>query len=150
MNQPILRAGCFFLAMIFSATISGQSYNVNIVSLNNYSTPGDSIEIEINVTSGFTTGNYFQFGLAPLGIQSTSQIVPCATASLTAYSTTGTYTNYIVPGALTPYGSYIVLSQSNSPAIIDTVGYITLGPTLVPQRFKSPLLRLRIIVLENE
>ena len=136
----MLRAGSFFLAMILNATISGQSYNVNFVSLNNYSTPGDSIEIEMNVSSAFATGNYFQFGLAPLGIQSASQIVPCATASLTAYSATGTYTNYLVPGALTPYGSYIVLGQSYFPAIIDTVGYITLGPALVPSTFQESII----------
>lgn len=140
MNKPILRSAAFVIALFISTIAQGQSYNVSLVTSNNYAAPGDSIEFELAINSAFTTGNFFQFGLAPLGIQSASQVLPCSTATVAAYSAVGTYTNYLVPSASTAYGSYMVLAQSYFPAIVDTVGYITIGPQLVTPTFQESII----------
>ena len=135
----LLRSAAIAITILSSAIGYSQSYNVSVVSLNNYVTPGDSLEFELTITSAFSAGNFFQFGLAPLGIQSASQVLSCSTATVAAYSSAGTYTNYLVPSSSTPYGSYIVLAQSYFPSIVDTVGYITLGPELVPPTFQESI-----------
>ena len=141
MSKPIFRATAFLAVLLTSCMLAnGQSYNVNLNSANNYATPGDSIEFELTITSAFSSGNFFQFGLAPLGIQSVSQVLPCSTASVAAYSATGSYTNYLIPSASLAYGSYIVLAQAYFPAIVDTVGYITLGPEIVPSAFQESII----------
>jgi len=139
MNKPKLYLAALFITLFTSVSGYSQSYNVSLVNTNNYATPGDSLEFELTITSVFSAGNFFQFGLAPLGIQSASQVLPCSSATAAAYSSAGTYTNYLVPSASTPYGSYILLAQSYFPAIVDTVGYITLGPALVSPTFQESI-----------
>lgn len=139
MNKPKLHLAAFFITLFTSVLGYGQSYNVSLINANNYAAPGDSLEFELTISSAFSPGNFFQFGLAPLGIQSASQVLPCSTATAAAYSSAGTYTNYLVPSASTPFGSYILLAQSYFPAIVDTVGYITLGPALVSPTFQESI-----------
>lgn len=110
MNKPKLHLAAFFITLFTSVLGYGQSYNVSLINTNNYAAPGDSLEFELTISSAFSAGNFFQFGLAPLGIQSASQVLPCSTATAAAYSSAGTYTNYLVPSASTPFGSYILLS----------------------------------------
>ena len=140
MAKSIHRSAFFLIAFFTSLVSYSQSYDVSLLSTNNYASPGDSVEIEVNITSAFSAGNFFQFGLAPLGIQSASQVLPCSTATVAAYSATGTYSNYLVPSTSTAYGSYIVLAQAYFPAIVDTVGYITIGPQLVTPTFQESII----------
>ena len=82
MFNLLLRSAAIAITILSSAIGYSQSYNVSVVSLNNYVTPGYSLEFELTITSAFSAGNFFQFGLAPLGIQSASQVLSCSTATV--------------------------------------------------------------------
>jgi len=65
MNKPKLHLAAFFITLFSSVLGYGQSYNVSLINTNNYAAPGDSLEFELTISSAFSAGNFFQFGLAP-------------------------------------------------------------------------------------
>lgn len=139
MKTWIYRSILSAVSVLMSTVGLSQSYDVNFTDASNYATPGDSIEIELTLATPFAPGNFFQFALAPLGTQSISQVIPCLTATVPAYFSTGSYVNYLTPVSSTPYGTYLVFAQSTSPSIVDTVGYLTLGPELTTPSFQESI-----------
>jgi len=140
------------LAFLSFGKSNAQSFNTTLQgSPNNYYSPGDTAAIEIAISgSNFGVGNYLQYALAPLGIQSASQLIPVSLVTSPFYSQTGTYSTGFVVGSNVPYGSYLMFGQSSNPSTIDTVGYLTVGPPISLQIGRNQLLQILIIVLEHK
>ena len=129
------------LAFLSFGKSNAQSFNTTLQgSPNNYYSPGDTAAIEIAISgSNFGVGNYLQYALAPLGIQSASQLIPVSLVTSPFYSQTGTYSTGFVVGSNVPYGSYLMFGQSSNPSTIDTVGYLTVGPPIIPSNWQESI-----------
>ena len=132
---------CIVLAFLCFGNANAQSFNTTLQgSTNNYYSPGDTAAIEISIAgSNFGVGNYLQYALAPLGIQSASQLIPVSLVTSPFYSQMGTYSSGFIIGSNVPYGSYLMFGQSSSPSTIDTVGYLTLGPPVVASTWQESI-----------
>ena len=132
---------CIVLSFLYFGNTKAQSFNTTLQgSTNNYYSPGDTAAIGIAITgSNFGVGNYLQYALAPLGIQSVSQLIPVSLVTSPFYAQMGTYSTGFVIGANVPYGSYLMFGQSSSPSTVDTVGYITVGPPVIPSNWQESI-----------
>ena len=132
---------CIAIVFLCSRNTNAQSFNTTFQgSSNNYYSPGDTIAIGLTISgSNFGTGNYLQYALAPLGIQSASQLIPISNVYSPFYYQTGFYNSALIIGANVPYGSYLMFGQSSNPSTIDTVGYLTIGPPIIPSTFQESI-----------
>ena len=138
----LARILCIAIVLLCPGITKAQSFNTTIQgSSNPYYSPGDTVSVTISITgNNFGIGNYLTYALAPLGIQSASQLIPCAMVGSPLYSSTGTYNSGIIIGSSVSYGSYLMYGQSSSPSTIDTVGYLTVGPPIVASGFQESII----------
>ena len=135
----------FFVVFLASnCQLSAQSFSSVITGIqNNYYSPGDTIGLNIAIAgSNFNAGNYLQYAFAPLGIQSSSQLIPTSFVGNAFISQVGSYTGGLLVGSNVSYGSYLIFGQSSSPSTIDTVAYITIGPNIEESDFKESIVGL--------
>ena len=132
------------VALALSCQLSAQSFSTSIFgSQNSYYSPGDTIGLNITISgSNFNVGNYIQYAFAPLGIQSSSQLIPSSFVGNAFISQVGSYTGGLIVGSNVSYGSYLIFGQSSSPSIIDTVAYITIGPAIEESGFTESIVGL--------